>query len=146
MKSPAAMLVLLFCGATIAMPQSKSWRGTWTATVGGGSSVLGGTWDASLAQDPDTVQGNWTLSDPNGATLAQGTWAARKDAKAWKGTWQARGATGQTYSGTWRTQARLPAGVHMQELFDLALTKAISGTWQMSTYSGAWSIRAYPRD
>jgi len=49
--------------------------------------------------------------------------------------------------GDGRQRRQLPAAAHMQELFELALTKAMNGTWQMGTsYSGAWSIRAYPRD
>ena len=83
--------------------------------------------------------------DQAGTTVAAGTWAARKDQKIWKGSWQARVRSGQLYSGTWRPQSHLPASAGFSELFEAALTKNASGTWEMGTaYSGTWSIRAHP--
>lgn len=123
---------------------SKAWRGTWSATVGNGARVFGGTWDATLGDDPDTVIGNWAITDQSGTTMASGTWAAHKDEKVWRGSWQARVASGQVYSGTWRAQAQLASTARISELFELSLGKAVSGTWRMGgEYAGAWSIRAY---
>lgn len=86
------------------------------------------------------------MIDQTGATVAAGTWAARKGQEIWKGSWQARGRSGQLYSGTWRAQSQLPASNGFSELFEPALTKVASRTWQMGTaYSGAWSIRTQPR-
>jgi len=137
-------LVLFLAVAIAAWPQSKTWHGTWSATVGNSGRVLSGTWDASLAKDQDSVVGNWAITDPNGATLGVGTWSARKEAKTWRGSWQARTASNQTYSGTWSALTDLPATTHISGLFDSAATQPVSGTWRMgSEYAGAWSIRAY---
>jgi len=139
-------LLLLLSLSLAAAAQPKTWRGTWSATVGNGVRAFGGTWDATLGDNPNAVLGNWTVMDQAGATVAAGTWAARKDQKIWKGTWQARGRSGQLYSGTWRAQSHLPASNGFSELFESALTKIASGTWQVGTaYSGIWSIRSYPR-
>ena len=67
MKHLARTLVLILTAAIGAMPQSKAWRGTWSATVGNGGRVLSGTWDASVADEPNSVVGSWAITDPNGA-------------------------------------------------------------------------------
>ena len=138
-------LLLLLSLSLAAAAQPKTWRGTWSATVGNGVRAFGGTWDAALSDNPNFALGSWTVMDQAGATVAAGTWAARKDQKIWQGSWQARVRSGQRYSGTWRAQSQLPASNGFSELFESALTKVASGTWQVGTaYSGAWSIRAYP--
>ncbi len=138
--------LLLLSLSLAAAAQPKTWRGTWSATVGNGVRAFGGTWDAALGDNPNIVLGNWTVMDQAGATVAAGTWSARKDAKIWKGSWQARVRSGQLYSGIWQAQSQLPASAGFSELFEAALTKVASGTWQLGTaYSGTWSIRAYPR-
>jgi len=146
MNRPARTLLLLLSLSLAAAAQPKTWRGSWSATAGNSSTVFGGTWDATAGDDADTVSGNWTLMDKSGATLADGTWAAHKDQNVWRGIWKARNRSGRLYSGIWRAQAQLPAAVHFSDLFESALSKAASGTWRMgAAYSGAWSIRAYPR-
>jgi hypothetical protein len=146
MNRLARTLLVLLSLSLAAAAQPKKWRGTWSATVGSGGRAFRGTWDATLGHDPDTVLGSWTVTDQAGATVATGTWAARKGEKAWKGSWQARAGSGQLFSGTWRAQSQLPASTPFSELFEFALTKIASGTWQIGTaYSGTWSIRAYPR-
>jgi hypothetical protein len=119
------------------------WQGTWAATSGGGA--FAGTWNAAPGDAPDTVAGSWSLRDQNGAELATGTWAAGKEGKIWKGTWQARLPSGQVYDGTWRAQVELPVASHLPDMFEAAIAKAVSGSWRMGNYSGAWTIRAYQR-
>jgi hypothetical protein len=118
------------------------WQGTWAATVASGA-TFAGTWNAAPGQAPDTVAGAWSLRDQNGAELATGTWAAGKEGKVWKGSWQARRASGETYDGTWQSQSELPLNSRLPGLFESAIAKAISGTWRMGNYAGAWTIRAY---
>jgi hypothetical protein len=83
--------------------------------------------------------------DQAGATVAAGTWAARKDQKVWKGSWQARGRSGQLYSGTWRAQPQLPSSAGFSELFEFALTISCQ-----RDLAGGYSVlrclveRAYP--
>ena len=139
-------LLLLLSLSLAAAAQSKTWRGTWSANASNGSTVFGGAWDAAAGEDADTVSGSWTLMDKSGDTLADGTWAAHKDQNVWRGSWKARNRSGRLYSGTWRAHGELPASVRFPALFESALSKVASGTWQMgAAYSGAWSIRAYPR-
>jgi hypothetical protein len=143
MNRHAWILILLLSCTFAAAAQEKKWHGTWAATVGSGGTAFAGTWNAVPSEAADTVVGSWSVRDQNGAELATGTWAAGKDDKIWKGSWQARRPSGQVYNGTWRAQVELPATSHFSELFEAAITKAVSGTWRMSTYSGAWTIRAY---
>jgi len=119
------------------------WQGTWAATVGTGGTMFAGTWNAAPGEPRDTVAGAWSLRDRNGAELATGTWAAGKEGKVWKGTWQARRPTGQIYDGTWRAQIELPATSLLSGLFEKAIAKAVSGSWRMANFTGAWTIRAY---
>jgi hypothetical protein len=145
MRRVMKILAVLASLSLAATAQAKNWSGTWTATAGAGK-AFGGTWDAASGDDPNTVQGSFAVVDPSGTTLAAGTWAARKDAKTWQGSWQARAASGQVFSGTWRAQAQLPSTASFAELFELAATQIVRGTWAMgAAYSGAWSIRTYTR-
>jgi hypothetical protein len=137
-----AWIVILLSSCLLATDQ-PSWQGTWAASVGTGGPMLAGTWNASPGKAPDTVAGTWSLRDQNGADLATGTWAAGRDGKVWKGTWQARRPSGQVYDGTWRAQLELPVTSHLPDMFEAAIAKAVSGSWRMGNYSGAWTIRAY---
>jgi hypothetical protein len=124
--------------------EQPKWQGSWAASVGnGGTTAFMGTWTAVPGPAADTVAGSWSLRDQNGAEAATGTWAAAKEGKVWKGTWQARRASGQVYDGTWRSQIELPATSQFAELFEAALAKAVSGSWGMGNYAGAWTIRGY---
>jgi hypothetical protein len=138
-------VILLVSLSFAAAAQPKTWRGTWSATVGNGGTVFGGTWDASESDKPDTGLGSWTVKDQEGADVAAGTWAARKDAKIWRGNWQARTPSGRVYSGTWRAQSHLPSSSSFSQLLESAMSKMASGTWRMAAaYAGRWSIVAYP--
>jgi hypothetical protein len=140
---PLAWLVILLSNLSLAAAADQpKWQGTWVATVGSGA-ALAGTWSATAGEATDTIAGSWSLRDQNGAELATGTWAAGKEGKAWKGTWQARRPSGQVYDGTWRAQVELPATSHLPTLFEAASAQAVSGSWRMSSYAGAWTIRAY---
>jgi hypothetical protein len=108
------------------------------------NTAFAGTWNAVPGERSDTVTGSWSLRDPSGREVAGGTWAAVKEGNVWKGTWQARrSSSDQIYSGTWRAQAELSAKSQFSELFEIALAKAVSGTWVMGNYAGGWTIRAY---
>lgn len=144
MKRSARAVLFLAILSLAAMAQSKSWRGTWSASAGSGGRAFGGTWDATLGEDPDTAFGSWSVLDQAGTTLASGTWSARKEQKIWRGAWKARTASNQVLSGTWRAQSPLPATAHLSGLLESAIAKPASGTWSMGAASGAWSIRASP--
>jgi hypothetical protein len=143
MKHLAWVLILCtsFWPARGADPQA--WQGTWSAVAGSGGTVFAGTWNASPGQSPQTAGGTWSLRDQNGAEVASGTWAAGKEGKIWKGTWQARRASGQVYDGTWRTPAALSGAAPFAALFQAAISQAVSGTWRTGALGGAWTIRAY---
>lgn len=134
-------LVLLSSFALSIGAEEPAWQGTWAATAG--STMFAGTWNAVPGEAPNTVGGSWSLRDQNGTELAIGTWAAGKEGKFWRGTWQARRPSGQIYDGAWRAQVQLPAAAHFSALFEAAIAGAVSGTWQMGNYGGAWTIRAY---
>jgi hypothetical protein len=139
-----AWTVFLLSGLAPARAADQpTWQGTWAATIGTGTTMFAGTWNASPGAAVDTVAGTWSLRDQNGTELATGTWAAGKEGKVWKGSWQARRVSGQIYDGTWRAQVELPVTSHFSGLFDAAITKALSGSWRMANYAGAWTIRAY---
>jgi hypothetical protein len=104
--------------------------------------MLAGTWSGAPGQAPDTIAGSWSLRDQSGTELATGTWAAGKNGKVWKRTWQARRPSGQVYDGAWRAEVELPVTSHFSGLFEAAIAKAVSGSWRMGGYSGAWTIRA----
>jgi hypothetical protein len=142
MKHLAWTVILLASLSLAGAADQPKWQGTWAATVGSGAGFAG-TWSATAGEDPDTIAGSWSLRDRNGAELATGTWAAGKEGKAWRGTWQARRASGQVYDGTWSAQVELPATSHLPTLFEAAIARALSGSWRMSNYGGAWTIRAY---
>jgi hypothetical protein len=140
-----AWTVILLSGFSVAAAAGQpKWQGTWAATAGsGGTAALAGTWNAVPGEAPDTVAGAWSLRDQNGAEVATGTWAAGKEGKVWRGTWQARRASGQVYDGAWRAQGELSATAHLSDLFESAIVKAVTGNWRMGNYAGAWTIRAY---
>ena len=138
---PVAWTVFLLSSFLLGAADQPAYQGTWAASATSGA-MLAGTWSAAPGQG-DTVAGSWSLRDQNGAELATGTWAAGKEGKVWKGSWQARRASGQIYDGTWRAQVELPVTSHFSDLFEAAIAKAVSGSWRMGGYSGAWTIRAY---
>jgi hypothetical protein len=144
MRRFAWAMILLSSFSLAGAADQPKWQGTWAATIGSGATAaFTGTWNAIPGEAPDTVAGTWSLRDQNGAELATGTWAAGKEGKVWKGSWQARRPSGQVYDGTWRAQVELPATSHLPDLFEAAIARAVSGSWWMGNYAGAWTIRAY---
>lgn len=143
MKRLAGVLIVLASFLPARGAGQPGWQGTWSAVIGTGGTIFAGTWSASPGESPDTVGGAWSLRDQNGAELATGTWAAGKDGKLWKGTWQARRASGQVYDGTWRAQTALSGASSFAALFEAAISQAVSGSWRMGGLGGAWTIRAY---
>ena len=142
MNRPLCVPLLLFALSFASPAQQQKWSGSWSATIGTGGTILAGTWDGRPGEQPGTIVGTWALRDRNGAELATGTWAAAKDNKVWRGSWQARRSSGQVYDGTWRAQLQLPAASRLADMFEAAIAAAVSGTWRMGSYAGAWSIRA----
>ena len=143
MKHLACTVMLLSTFALSASAEQPQWHGSWAATAGTGGTMFAGTWKVLPGQAPDIAGGTWSLQDQSGAELATGTWAAGKDGKVWKGSWQARRPSGQIYNGTWRAPVELPLTSHFSELFEAAINKAVSGSWRMGTFGGAWTIRAF---
>jgi hypothetical protein len=143
MGRPITTVILLACMSLGLAAQQPQWSGTWAATVGASGTAFSGTWDAAPGTTPDTVTGTWSLRDANGNELATGTWAMGKEAKAWKGTWQARRASGQVYNGAWQSAVELPVASGLSAMFEAAVAKAVSGTWRMGDAGGAWTIRVY---
>jgi hypothetical protein len=141
MKHLAWTIILLSNFWTARAADQPKWQGTWAATAGTGATMFAGIWTAVPGAAADTVAGTWSLRDQNGAELATGTWAAGKEGKVWKGSWQARRASGQIYDGAWRAKVELPVSSHFAGLFDAAITNVVSGSWRMGSYSGAWTIR-----
>ncbi len=115
--------------------------GAWSAT--NGSTTFMGTWTALPDTTRGTVIGTWTLADPQGATVAFGGWSAAKSAAQWAGTWRANitGRAGE-YTGTWTSSVDLRPAARFVDLFATAARTVVSGTWNTSGRSGAWSIRA----
>jgi hypothetical protein len=145
MRHLAHAMILLATLSLAGDAQQPKWQGTWAASIGSsGTTAFAGTWDAVPGETKDTANGAWSLRDQNGAELARGTWAARKEANVWKGTWQARRASGSVYNGTWQSQVDLTANSQFPDLFEVAVSKAVSGVWGMGSYSGGWTIRVYP--
>jgi hypothetical protein len=136
-------VILLASAWPGAAAEQEHWSGTWAATVGAGSTAFAGTWEAAPGASADSVNGTWSLRDANGNEVATGTWAAAKDGKVWKGTWQARRASGQVYDGEWQARADLPVGSPMPAMLEAAVAKAVSGSWRMGSLAGAWTIRVY---
>ncbi len=143
MKYLAWTVILLSSLAPARAADRPNWQGTWAATVGTGGTVFAGTWNAAPGAATDTVAGTWSLREQNGTELATGTWAAGKEGSAWKGSWQARRPSGQVYDGTWRAKVELPVTAHLSDMFGAAVVEAVSGSWRMGNYSGAWTIRVY---
>jgi hypothetical protein len=137
-----AWCFLLLAAISLQGADQTPWNGTWAANIAGGA-AFAGTWSAAQGEAPDTVGGSWALLDQNGTELATGTWAAGKEGRVWKGTWQARRVSGQIYDGTWRAQTELRPGAHFGDLFEAAITSAVSGNWRMGSFGGAWTIRTY---
>jgi hypothetical protein len=143
MKYLVWIIILLSRLAPARAADQPKWQGTWAATVGTGTAMFAGTWNAAPGETPDTIAGTWSLRDQNGTELATGTWAAGKDSKVWKGIWQARRPSGQVYDGTWRAHVELHVTSHFSDLFEAGIANAVSGSWRMGNFAGAWTIRAY---
>jgi hypothetical protein len=125
---------------------SSNQSGTWSATTGGGITLMG-TWTAVPASPGDAVTGTWTLVDARGQTVASGEWTAAKSAARWSGAWRAvvSGSRG-AYSGTWRASLDVERGARFAALFEHAARGVVSGTWRAGGRSGTWAIRTSERE
>ena len=134
----------LLIGALALLPaQSKHWRGTWSATVGGTGRALGGAWTATVADDPNVAYGSWTLLNPSGEQLASGTWSARKAANRWEGVWRAWDGKAEIASGSWSARSPVLSPSGFAALLESAVSQGAGGDWKAGRASGAWSIRTY---
>src|SRR6266404_7876825 len=96
------LTVLLFTQCALAQEANAVLYGTWTATAGP-SQTFRGSWSAETSpRNPNEAQGSWTLVNDSGEVVLEGTWLARKTGPRWHGTWRARTAKGQSFSGSWQ--------------------------------------------
>jgi hypothetical protein len=136
-------LGVLIGALTLLPAQSKQWRGTWSATLGGSGRTLGGAWTATVADDPNVAYGSWTMLDSSGKQLGSGTWSARKAENHWEGAWRAWEANVEKASGTWSARSLPMSPSGFSALLEAALSNVASGTWKAGRAAGGWSIRAY---
>jgi hypothetical protein len=143
------LLCLLFfvavdrSGAQAVVPQTTS-PNLWSARNSNGQ-VFGGTWTAEPGPTSETVIGTWTLVDAQGRTLANGGWSASKSPDGWVGFWRAANFSGteHEFTGSWKAGVDLKVTAGFSELFEKAVSSAVSGTWRMGNHSGAWSIQVF---
>ncbi len=145
--SLAATLLLASCA--LAQPastdlQEKVFRGSWIATAGP-KEVFRGRWSGeALPNTPNAAQGSWTLLSDANRILLEGTWSARKSAQGWHGTWSARTARGQSFSGTWEAGLAGFSGKTLEEMLKRTAEKQISGSWRSGRLSGNWWLSGSP--
>jgi hypothetical protein len=124
--------------------QEKVFRGNWIATVGP-KEVFRGRWSGeALPNTPNAAQGSWTLLSDTNRILLEGTWSARKSAWGWHGTWSARTAHGQSFSGTWEAGLAGFSGKTLEEMLIRTAEKQISGLWRSGRLSGNWWLSGSP--
>src|SRR5215472_4479462 len=100
-KFQRLFVILLLANCALAQEVAPVRYGTWTATAGS-SQVFRGSWSAeTLPRNPNEAQGSWALFNESGDVMLQGTWSAKKVGPHWHGTWRARTAQGQSFSGVW---------------------------------------------
>ncbi len=124
--------------------QAKALRRDWIATVGP-KEVFRGRWSGeALPNTPNAAQGSWTLLSDANRILLEGTWSARKSAQGWHGTWSARTAHGQSFSGTWEADLAGFSGKTLEEMLRRTAEKQISGSWRSGRLSGNWWLSGSP--
>ena len=129
-------------GGANASPQPAN---TWSARSKGGM-VLVGTFTVTPDSTGAFVTGTWTLNSAQGAIVAEGAWSASKSRTGWSGAWRSVVAgSNRQYLGTWTAATPLRATATLPQLFlKKSIEQVVSGTWDSSGNSGAWSIRIAP--
>jgi hypothetical protein len=144
MRSWSLFVALLLVSCVLAQQAPSGLHGSWTATAGP-NQVFRGTWTGqALPGKPNVAQGSWTLVSDTGEITLEGTWSAVKSSAAWQGTWTARTAQGQTFSGTWRADLADFKGKTFQEMLELTAQKEVAGWWRSGGYQGNWWLKSSP--
>jgi len=139
-----ALVVLIAVSIVAQEPSTKpdehSGRGVWIASAGP-QSFRGRWWAALVPGTHNAASGSWTLLSDTNQILLEGTWSARKSSRGWQGTWSARAGRGQTFSGTWTSDAMDPSDKTFEDMLNRALEKQISGSWQKGRMQGGWWLQ-----
>jgi hypothetical protein len=150
MSAPALLVAGLLLAAALLdtatgaqTPSTLGRANTWAARSSSGL-TLAGTWTAAEDRNSGAVTGTWTLNDAQGRVVANGGWSAAKVPSGWSGSWRAIavGRAGE-YSGTWTAGVELGPTAKFADLFAKAADAVITGTWQSTGQTGAWTIRAF---
>ena len=135
------LIVLLFTQYALAQDISAMLYGTWTATAGP-SQIFRGSWSAETSpRNPNEVQGAWSLVNDSGEIMLEGTWLARKTGSRWQGTWKARTAKGQSFSGSWEADLPESKDQTFALLLKRTVEKEVAGFWQSGGYQGNWWLK-----
>ena len=117
---------------------TPTFSGSWLASTGG-DRYFRGVWAGELSgANRNAAVGSWTLLSDSGETIMQGTWSVRKTAKEWTGTWTARTARGETFSGSWSADLAAFAGKTLEEMLKRTQEKQVAGGWKSGGYQGYW--------
>jgi len=121
-----------------AQQSSTVLQGTWTARAGP-TQVFRGAWSAEiLPGSPNTARGSWTLWNDRNEMVLEGTWSASKTGRDWQGSWTARAATGQSFTGGWNADLSGSALKTIQDMFERTAQKEVAGSWRSGRYQGNW--------
>jgi len=121
-----------------AQQSSAVLQGTWTATAGP-TQVFRGAWSAEiLPGSPNSARGSWTLWNDRNEIVLEGTWSARKTGRDWQGSWTARAATGQSFTGGWNADLSGFPGKTIEDMLERTAQKEVAGSWRSGRYQGNW--------
>ena len=135
------LVFLLFTQCALAQEAGGVLYGTWTATAGP-AQIFRGTWAAETSRrSPNQSQGSWTLVNDTGEVMLEGTWSARKTGLHWQGTWRARTAKGQSFSGSWEADLPQSKDQTFALLLKRTIEKEVAGFWQSGGYEGNWWLK-----
>ena len=137
-----AIAVGLFSDSrTSAQQKPTVLQGTWTVTAAP-TRVFHGAWSAQiLPSSPNAARGSWTLFNDANEMVMSGTWSARKTGQDWQGTWTARTAAGQSFSGTWDADLGGFVGKAIKDMLVRTAEKEVGGSWRSGPYQGNWWLK-----
>lgn len=117
---------------------SPKFSGSWLASTAG-DRYFRGMWSGELSEaNRNAAGGSWMLLSDAGEVILQGTWSARKTAQEWEGSWTARTARGETFSGSWNADLAAFAGKTLEEMLKRTQEKQVAGGWKSGRYQGYW--------
>jgi hypothetical protein len=133
---------LIFAAYRVQAQQSPAaLQGTWTATAGP-AQVFRGAWSGLISPgSPNTARGSWTLISDANETVIEGTWSARKTGQDWQGSWTARTAIGQSFSGSWDADLADFVGKTIKSMLERTAEKEVAGSWRSGRYQGNWWLK-----